>query len=454
MIKRIKKWKIRTKLSLLLVLTGILCIFQFWFLWYNRWNVWNFCAACFPQITVDRSQLVDALNQEAAKLDLPASENDKEAIEKLAPLFAHLDDYTSIGIYGVDDGLYRAGYMPSFIEKSSPFYTIFRYGYPATGGDGEDQWPTSLQFKNGPASIYLTFYHRARISYPWFLCSIIFSILTFLVTILFFVNRKMKHIISLKDEILYMSSGDLTHPVPFYGEDEIGILSQELNRLRITLSENIRQEQQSRKANQDLITALSHDLRTPLTILNGYLEILRLKHNPDMLEEYLNRCLQKTADLKEMTDRMFEYALVFEEDETPNLKKMSIGFIRTHLQENSDYIRLVGFDVYLSFPDISPEFLSDETMLKRIFNNVFSNILKYGDKKSPVTVTAAIHQDILKIEIANTIKQEHLQIESNHIGLKNVEKMLALVGGKMMVLEEDRSFSVHLFFPLKGTPFS
>lgn len=448
MIKKMKKWKIRTKLSVLLVLTGILCIVQFWFLWYNRWNVWNLCSVCFPELTVDHNQLADRLNLEAVKLDLPESEDDKEAIEKLEPLFALLDDYTSMHIYGIEDGLYRAGSMPGFIERSNPFYFFFNYGYLATGGDGEDQWPICIQFKNGPANAYLTFYHRTRISYPWFLFSIIFSILTFLVIILFFVSRKMKHIISLKNEILFMASGNLTHSVPAYGEDEIGILSKELDHLRLTLDENIRQEQQSRQANQDLITALSHDLRTPLTILNGYLEVLRLKRNPDMQEEYLNRCLQKTAEIKEMTDRMFEYALVSEGDEAPDIVKLPANFIQCCVQENSDYIRLVGFDVHLTFPDASAWLLGDETMIKRIFNNLFSNILKYGDKKAPVTITGAIHQDTLKIQITNSIKQEHTQTESSHIGLKSVEKMLKLMDGEMQVLEKNCHFTVQLLFPL------
>ena len=67
---------------------------------------------------------------------------------------------------------------------------------------------------------------------------------------------------------------------------------------------------------------MSHDLRTPLTILNGYLEVLRLNRNPEMHEEYLKRCLQKTSDIREMTDRMFEYALVFEEGEEPKVKEI------------------------------------------------------------------------------------------------------------------------------------
>lgn len=308
----------------------------------------------------------------------------------------------------------------------------------------EDCW----EFKNGYGNIIMTYYHRSRISYPWFLISLIFSIFVFLGIILLFVNRKMKHVVSLEEEILLMASGDLSHPVPTYGEDEIGILSRELDQLRLALSQNIRQEKESRKANQDLITALSHDLRTPLTILNGYLEVLKLKRNPAMQEEYLNRCLQKTSDIKEMTDRMFEYALVLEENEKPVLTKLSTDFTQKYLQENSDYIRLTGFSVRLTLTDSTADFLSDETMMKRIFNNLFSNILKYGDKKDPVCVTESIYDKTLKITISNTIKQEHSDAESNHIGLKNAEKMMALIGGEMQIQKEKNAFTVQLLFRL------
>ena len=138
----------------------------------------------------------------------------------------------------------------------------------------------------------------------------------------------MKQVSQIETSILQMASGDLTTPTPKYGGDEIGILSSELDKLRITLNDTLRQEQESRQANQDLITAMSHDLRTPLTILNGYLEVLKLGKMPDMQDEYLDRCLQKTKDIKELTDRMFEYALVFEEIEIPKTVPVPYTFFR------------------------------------------------------------------------------------------------------------------------------
>lgn len=90
-----------------------------------------------------------------------------------------------------------------------------------------------------------------------------------------------------------MSAGDLSTPLVSSGADEIGVLSRELDHLRLTLDQNIRQEQEAHQSNRELIAALSHDLRTPLTVLHGYLDILQLDRNPDMQNTYVTRCLQK-----------------------------------------------------------------------------------------------------------------------------------------------------------------
>lgn len=259
----------------------------------------------------------------------------------------------------------------------------------------------------------------------------------------------MRQILMLKDEILTMSAGDLEHRVPDLGCNEIGILANELNHLRESLSDNIRKEQESRKANQDLITALSHDLRTPLTILNGYLEVLKLKRNPQAQEDYLDRCLKKTEDIKELTDRMFEYALVAEETETPEIAWLSTDFIGQCLTENCDFIRLAGFSMALNLPETTGVLQSDKTMLKRIFNNLFSNILKYGDKKHTVTVSARIRDTEFIVSVTNRIKDGDSHIDSNNIGLKNVDRMIQILDGRMEVWQEKEIFEVKLYLPLQ-----
>ena len=69
----------------------------------------------------------------------------------------------------------------------------------------------------------------------------------------------MRQISKIEHGVLQMASGDLKTALPQYPGDEIGILSSKLNQLRITLADTLQQEQESRQANQDLITALSHE---------------------------------------------------------------------------------------------------------------------------------------------------------------------------------------------------
>lgn len=214
--------------------------------------------------------------------------------------------------------------------------------------------------------------------------------------------------------------------------------------MRTTLNENIEKEQESRQANQDLITALSHDLRTPLTILNGYLEVIKLKKNPRLQEEYLDRCLIKTKDIKELTDRMFEYALVSEEQESPKLTWISTDFIRQCLRENADFIRLAGFTPELRLDTPSIVLKSDKTMLKRILDNLFSNIFKYGDKKETVLVSFTLQKETFTVTIKNAVKAEHSREDNNNIGLKSVRKMIRLLDGELHVSQTSGIFTAAL----------
>ena len=242
-----------------------------------------------------------------------------------------------------------------------------------------------------------------------------------------------------------MAQGDLAHPVPYCGEDEVGMLAKELDSLRETLDMNIKKEESIHRANRDLITAISHDLRTPLTVLRGYLDILRLKRCPEASrDEYVEKCIRKAEDIRVLTDRMFEYALVYEVDETAELKQMPVSVLNDILEDNCEFIRLAGFSVEQTL--VLPEgcMSGDEIMLKRIFSNLFSNILKYGDKKHKVTVEAEREHGKTKIVLANGIKSSGDEVESSRIGLKSTEKMVRMHKGSMHIERENNTYIVNI----------
>lgn len=448
--------KIRTKLLLLILISGICCLMLFRFLWLQKWNAWAFLIDDFPvRLNIfpkPAENFMEILAEEALKYDLPKSEEDDAAAEALTPFLELADDYTALYLYGSEDGLFRAGYMPQIMNKS-PFRTFFDLGYDWTEGTGEQIYVFPLQFRNGCASVHLSYYHSTCFIYPYFIFCLAACIFLFLSVILFFVSQKMKTVVCLKETILRMSSGDLATPVPCSGQDELGILSQELDRLRCTLHENFREEQQLHRSNQELIAALSHDLRTPLTILKGYLDILNLNRNPDMQTAYVRRCIQKADDIREMTDRMFEYALVFDEPHTGTeqavLSEIPLEFFLDSLREHEDFLHLAGFqtDCQIYVPsDSGIRILANPQMLKRIFNNLFSNIIKYADKKETVSISAD-SSDHLTITIKNGVKTADDKTESTQIGLKSVRKIMELMDGTLTVDDGERFFTAELRFP-------
>ena len=449
MSKRLKNMKINTKFVLVVLLSMFVSLGIFAFLWCYKWEILEWSGDwSFAKLQVDEDEFWNELRDEAKTYDLPDSESDVAKTKALEPLFELADKYTSIYIYG-EDGLYRAGKYATIMDESTGFRTFFDLGYRLTGGEGEDYREFEIEFKNETAQVVAVDYKRALYIYPFLLIAVLLCVLIFLGIVLFFVRRKMREVLTLEQEILLMASGDLTHPVPVYSNDEIGILARELNNLRISLNDNILREQESRKANQDLITALSHDLRTPLTILTGYLEVIKLQRNPQKQEEYLERCLKKTSDIKELTDQMFNYALVSEESEVPKMSWISTDYIMQCIHENCDFVELAGFSCRSEVADATGILLTDKTMIKRISTNLFSNILKYGDKGTEIKISGNMRNQKFEIQVENAIKKDRSDIGSNNIGLRNVQHMMHMMDGELILNTSENLFCIKLLFPLR-----
>lgn len=456
--------KIRTKLFFLIAITGICCFSSFRFFWHQKWNIYYFLTENLPSgmqiFPVPDEDFWMKLHAEAKKYNIPDSEEDTETVNALKPFFSLADQYTAIYIYGLKDGKYRAGRYPDITLWNEPFNTFFQFAYRWIDDDIDQVYERAVEFKNGYAYVMIYFYHSSFFFVPYGIFCLILCVSLFLAVILFFVGKKLKTVVCLEKSILQISSGDLDTPVPVSGSDEIGILASELDHLRLTLHENIQTEQNLHKSNQELIAALSHDLRTPLTILKGYLEIVRLNRNPDMQTEYVNRCLKKTEDIQELTGRMFEYALVYDAAGTEKdlqLTEISPDFFLESVKEHADFLQLAGFqtrlhlfgtpaDSTVSFQDTS-YIAADISMVKRVFNNLISNIIKYADKKEAVFISVSAGPT-LTILLKNRIRNSQDCMESTQIGLQSSCRIMEQMNGTLSVWSDQEFFTAELNFPM------
>ena len=248
------------------------------------------------------------------------------------------------------------------------------------------------------------------------------------------------------------AAGALNQTIPVTGTDELARLAQNVNTMREMIVERTRNEQTAWQANSDLITAMSHDIRNPLTSLVGYLDLLEMQQAqlPEDLRRYVLASRDKAYQLKDLTGEMFRYFLVFsrgEQETHPEPYDAQILCAQL-LGECAAELRSRGFDVNL-MPLTTPcTVTTDVQMLKRVTDNLLSNMKKYADPAAHLTILAECENGRLHICFANRARRELARVESNHIGLRTCEAILQLLGGQFFIHRVGDDFSAEFVLPV------
>ena len=383
-----------------------------------------------------------AINIENQLIDNNVSINDVEEIDKIIGT----SEIYSVNLYNKADNLAITGSFATMLDNLFIGYTVYDTDIIYDG----DEYHTDIQLKDGNVEMYVYSYAIAKLVIPYLVFSIIIALSIFLIPTYLFIKRKVHYIENLKNDVTYMSQGDLNHPILINSNDEIGELSEQINNLRLILKDNFATEEANRKANYELVTALSHDIRTPLTSLMGYLDIIRLKkyRNDEQYNLYLNNSIDKVNQINELVNKMFEYFLVFSKEQDTELTKMSLGVIYEYMIENIDVLNEHGFIIEKSLEPRDAFIRGNINLIKRIINNIFSNLLKYAEINQPVYIKMITDENNLKLVFKNQKKNTTNYIESNQIGLKSVQQMLKIHDGSFMVVDDENTFNVTITIPL------
>ena len=164
-------------------------------------------------------------------------------------------------------------------------------------------------------------------------------------------------------------------------------LAAELNK-NIDYQKSLKLEtEQSRQSIKQSVADIAHDLRTPLTVIKGNLQMLDKEELSPKACENLKISEQKADALKEMVDEFFEMS-VLESDSGPvEFDKIDIvGFLAEFIVENENLIREKNLTPEINFPEKSVFVKADRKMLERVMSNLMTNILKYAEESFFLTV--------------------------------------------------------------------
>ena len=228
-----------------------------------------------------------------------------------------------------------------------------------------------------------------------------------------------------------------------------GRINHIINNLKKALQEAEVAEKEARRETDRLMRSMAHDLRTPLTGLMSYTDILKMENQMGVVKsEHIDIVSAKASEIKELTDQLFDFSIASSEEELEMDESTVVEFaIGDYMAEM--YSILGNNDFFVDISKIKWQTVKiavNNSLLGRIFNNLTSNICKYADKEYPITIRTMYKNEICGIEIMNNISLQKKLLDSADIGLKNVDMMMKRMGGKMEYTDDGNIFRLVLWF--------
>lgn len=248
---------------------------------------------------------------------------------------------------------------------------------------------------------------------------VVFGIGIFTVTFLLLQEKSMRYISRISDAMRSISEGDLNIMVDIEGDDEFSVMAASLNKMVGDLRSLMDKEREAERTKNELITNIAHDLRTPLTSIIGYLELLsgETKLDPEVQKNYIGIAYVKTKRLEKLIEDLFGFT------------KLNYGKISMHVSK-VDVVKLLSQlleEFYPSFVDknLSYELQSnvpaqvisaDGNLLARLFDNLINNAIKYGADGKRILVKVHGSEELVTIQVINygyVIPEEELPLIFN-----------------------------------------
>lgn len=214
--------------------------------------------------------------------------------------------------------------------------------------------------------------------------------------------KKVKDYDEVKEGIKAVKSGDLNYQINIPGDGEFAHLAADINSITDGLNKAVESEIKSERLKSELITNVSHDLRTPLTAIITYVDLLKQETDQDKAKEYIEIIDQKSQRLKTLTDDLFEAAKVSSGDIPVNFEKIDIvSLITQGLGEFDNKIQAQKLEFKLSHSQDKMFVQADGKLLWRAVENLLSNIFKYAQEGSRVYIDIEDLDSKIKLTLKN-----------------------------------------------------
>lgn len=432
---RIKPSKLGFVLFVKVIIIGIICIGFYLILM-------NFAIIYMDHMRIDIDKYMNQISEAAEdfqnyitenKISMEDTSSIREWDKKQKLMYIRLVDNNKV-IYETMD------YMSKYIPKVSTVY------YETTRNASNQ-----INFSDGTAALYIGILYKQRIEQRMDFCIGAVCVLLFCFAILHEFKLIVKDILIIEKGIHILENGEMSFLIHTNRKDEIADLADSINRMSKELEYQKEKEGTLRQKNYDLVTSISHDIRTPLTSVNSYIDLIMEKKYSDTteMERYLSKIKEKSYIIKDLTDNLFNHFINQSTEYVLNYEIVTGNEFMAYLFRSlEEALKDKGYEIRTE-QNIQEEFFLkiDVMQIQRVFNNMEGNLLKYALKTKPITYSAVLENNRIKIKGINYILNNR-NIESHGVGINTCREIIALHSGEMECYIEEDQFQVVIYIPI------
>lgn len=279
---------------------------------------------------------------------------------------------------------------------------------------------------------------------------------------------QLDHIIG---ELHYIAQGHLEHRIPFRVNGNQQHVITSVNALVDTITQAMQEERASEKSKDELITNVSHDLRTPLTSIIGYLGLIEdhQYQSEEDIVKYSHIAYDKAKQMKDLVEDLFEYTKVQQHGAPVNLMTVDLGQLLEQVGASFELeADKKGMAINVSCEPTPLSITADPEKLGRLFSNLVANALKYGHGASyihltakqlgeKVVITVADDGEKIPAESVKHLFERFYRVESSRnkatggtgLGLAIVQSIVELHHGSVTARSDDQETAFVVTLPVK-----
>lgn len=299
--------------------------------------------------------------------------------------------------------------------------------------------------------------------YSWAIMPIIFIVLNGF--LFYLLTKKLIYFNDILDGTKKITSGDLGLVLEEKGKGNLSELAHNINNMKIGLKNSLEKEMKSEKMKSELITNVSHDLKTPLTSIMNYVDLLKKEElTPEKANDYVEILDRKSKRLKVLVEDLFEASKAASGSMELNIEKIEITeLVKQTLAELEEKIKASTLDFRVNLGNGKVYAMGDGRKTYRVFANLVQNALKYSMKNSRVYIDLFQEDGVTKFTIKNMSSYEmnfdgdeiaerfkrgdvSRNTEGSGLGLAIAKSIMGLQGGELNIEIDGDLFKAIVIF--------